>query len=375
MAATKVSKSRRSGVGADNSHKTILFTVEVSDVRDADADAVALKYARRFYGADSVVVEALSGVGVRAEKLRPAVDEHIFVETKGAIKAPHVLFIGVPPLWELGYTHIRKLSADTLAALAENNPEARSLAMTLHGVNAGLDEVESAFAQFGGFLDSMRAGKFPPELERIIIVDEDDRRVKRLRDAFDKAFKIADYAKRVKGAAWAYRLEVAPAKREAKKPAQARSASAPLASAAEIEKAGTKSKATPHVFVAMPFKEEMNDVFDYGIQNAVHAAGYLCEERIDQESFTGDILDRVKKRIETSALVIADLTGDNPNVFLEVGYAWGKGRPTVLVVKDEPKKKLRFDVQGQRCIKYRSIKSLETSLTKMLKDLREDGSI
>lgn len=100
--------------------------------------------------------------------------------------------------------------------------------------------------------------------------------------------------------------------------------------------------------------------------------GFLCE-RIDNESFTGDILDRVKKRIETAAVVIADLTSANPNVYLEVGYAWGKNRPTKLLAKEG--EELKFDVRGQRCLKYERIKDLELSLMKELRDLKLNGNI
>ncbi len=63
-------------------------------------------------------------------------------------------------------------------------------------------------------------------------------------------------------------------------------------------------------------------------------------------------------------MVIADLSLANPNVYLEVGYAWGRGRPTILVVRDV--KELRFDVQGTRCLVYQSIRHLEELLTKEL---------
>jgi hypothetical protein len=138
----------------------------------------------------------------------------------------------------------------------------------------------------------------------------------------------------------------------------------------EAESATLQSAATvenkPRAFVAMPFSDDMEDVFYYGIQNPVRQLGYICE-RVDQEAFTGDILDQVKMRIENAEVVIADLTGSNPNVYLEVGYAWGKGRPTVLVAnkKDE----LKFDVRGQKCLKYQSIKDLEKLLTTELMGL------
>lgn len=82
----------------------------------------------------------------------------------------------------------------------------------------------------------------------------------------------------------------------------------------------------------------------------------LCE-RIDQEAFTGDILARLKERIESASVVIAELIGANPNVYLEVGYVWGRSRPTLLLVKSA--EELRFDVRGQRCLTYERIRELE----------------
>ena len=122
----------------------------------------------------------------------------------------------------------------------------------------------------------------------------------------------------------------------------------------------------------MPFEKNMEDVFDYGIQGPTRSQAFLSE-RIDNESITRDILDRVKKRIDTAAVVIADLTSANPNVYLEVGYAWGKNRPTILLAKEG--EELKFDVRGQRCLKYERIKDLELSLAKELTDLKSNGTI
>jgi hypothetical protein len=123
--------------------------------------------------------------------------------------------------------------------------------------------------------------------------------------------------------------------------------------------AGPGSDSKQHVFVAMPFSKDLEDVYVFGIQGPVNTAGYLCE-RVDMATFTGDILDRIKLRIETATLVIADLTGANANVYLEVGYAWGKNRPTLLLAKvgDE----LKFDVRGQRCLIYENIVDLSKKL-------------
>lgn len=128
----------------------------------------------------------------------------------------------------------------------------------------------------------------------------------------------------------------------------------------------------PHLFVAMPFSGEMEDVYFYGIQRAADATGFLCK-RIDEESFTGYVLQQMKASIETSSAVIADLSGANPNVYLEVGYAWGKGTPVILLVQDT--NDLKFDVRGQRCLTYKRIWQLEEVLTRELETLKAKGLI
>ncbi len=87
----------------------------------------------------------------------------------------------------------------------------------------------------------------------------------------------------------------------------------------------------------------------------------------------GDVMQWVKDRISSAKLVIAVLTEANPNVYLEVGYAWGQDIPVVLLVNDT--EDLKFDVKGQRCLKYRRIKDLEEILTLQLATLRSNGSI
>jgi hypothetical protein len=134
-----------------------------------------------------------------------------------------------------------------------------------------------------------------------------------------------------------------------------------------LSQAGINSEDKPLIFVAMPFDKKMDDIFHYGIRNAVNSAGFLCE-RVDEVVFTGDILDLIKRRIGKASLVIADLTTANPNVYLEVGYAWGLGIPTVLIVQDF--EELKFSLKGQKCIIYSGIRELEEKLSKELLGLR-----
>jgi hypothetical protein len=132
---------------------------------------------------------------------------------------------------------------------------------------------------------------------------------------------------------------------------------------------GDASERKPHVFVAMPFTDDLDDLFHYGISRAISEAGFLCE-RIDASPATGDIVARIRERIETAAFVVAELTGANPNVYLEVGYAWGRDVPTVLLTRESELASLCFDVRGHRCVTYKSIRDLEHKLTQELRALK-----
>ena len=135
-----------------------------------------------------------------------------------------------------------------------------------------------------------------------------------------------------------------------------------------LRSVGYDSSKREHAFVAMPFADEFEDLFHYGISNAVRSTALLCE-RIDQQAFTGDILDRLKQQIRTARIVVAELSRSNPNVYLEVGYAWGCGVDTVLMLRNG--EDLKFDVQGQRCLKYSSIVEAEKLLMGELEGLLE----
>lgn len=127
-------------------------------------------------------------------------------------------------------------------------------------------------------------------------------------------------------------------------------------------------KLEPQVFVAMPFSDNMDDTYHYGILGAIKGAGYTCE-RADLTSFTGDVMEWVKERIENASLIIADLSGANPNVYLEVGYAWACDKPTILLINNIDH--LTFDVQSQKCLTYNSINELEEKLKNELIKLKQ----
>jgi len=83
----------------------------------------------------------------------------------------------------------------------------------------------------------------------------------------------------------------------------------------------------------------------------------LCE-RIDQQVFTGDILGRLKRQIATARVVVAGPVRASANVLSRSwGFAWGSNVPTVLLCQEDHE--LKFDVQGERCLRYASIRNVE----------------
>ena len=337
--------------------RNLTFEVVEGDIIAFPADLVAFKYAQGFHGADRHASQALANIGVNAETLQPEVGNHRLVDPGPVLAARRVLFVGVPPLHDFGYQQIREFGTSVIRVLSERLPDCRHLAMTLHGPRYGLDEVEALFSMLTGCMEAV-ANRPPPSLKRISVVERDAARVGRLRRALQQASRhTSELSVTEAERGWLVQLEG---------PAGLAGASAQQLSGLP----GTASERKPHIFVAMPFAEAFSDLFEYGIQRPVRDLGFLCE-RVDQDVFTGDILERIKTQIETATAIIAVLTGANPNVYLEVGYAWGKGRPTILVTEDDP----RFDLQGQRHLRYRYIKDVEEMLTRELRVLKDQGYI
>lgn len=321
----------------------IKLNIEIGNVNEFRADVLVLKYAMRLYGADRAVALALDKTDGDVSTLVPRLGDAKLIDTQGVIASEQLLFINVGDRYHFDYNGIRIFASDTLKALSKLAPTIHHIAMTIHGVGYGLDEAEALKVQVAGYIDAIKEGDYTRSLERISIVERNLKRARLLKQVLAKllpgnAIRISSAGKIIDRTDFAER-------------------------SLDFEHNLAEK---PHVFVAMPFSEEMTDLFYYGIQNPVNQAGFLCE-RIDVKSFTGDILQRIKSRIESATYIVAEITHPNPNVFLEVGYAWGCGRPTILIMRDS--EQLPFDIPGQRCLVYRTIRDLEKILSEELKGL------
>lgn len=105
-------------------------------------------------------------------------------------------------------------------------------------------------------------------------------------------------------------------------------------------------------FVIMPFARAFDDVYDTikaAASTAVAGETLNCF-RLDEVQGAGRISDDLIAAIQHSDLCIADLSGNNPNVLWEVGYAMALSKPIVFISQDL--KGLPFDIKDMRVLEY-----------------------
>lgn len=102
-------------------------------------------------------------------------------------------------------------------------------------------------------------------------------------------------------------------------------------------------------FVLMPFADGFREVYEKVYRRVCEENGIRCwrvDERLGPGSITRDIVEGILE----ADIVIADLTGRNPNVFYELGIAHSAGNKTIMTaqsLKDVP-----FDIASYRVIEY-----------------------
>lgn len=124
------------------------------------------------------------------------------------------------------------------------------------------------------------------------------------------------------------------------------------ASAKELKKLGKAAsvKSTDTCFVMMPFGVPIGGYYELIYEPAIKKAG-LTPIRADADIFgTGKIIDQIWRGVNSAKILVAELTGKNPNVFYELGLAHALNKPVVLISSNESD--VPFDLQHIRVVYY-----------------------
>ncbi len=327
------------------------FGIDVhwGDALSFKADVLAVKdWRNRSGGLDSVLYRKVNHADINIPKLEDN-NSHFLVDAESIAEAKYLLFVGPTFRQMRSYTHIREFAHDLLSNLAEALPEATHLATNIQGTNRGFDEREALRSMLLGFNDAYEAGKYPPNLKHITFVELAAARADIMKTALDEFLP--------------QRTVVENVEKTVQEVANVLGGQSSFAQEAQRPEADDK---TPHIFVAMPFAEEFDDQYYLAIYPAVQSLGYLCV-RLDQKDsiFTGNIVDEIKERIDSASLVVALLDSLNPNVFLEIGYAWGREVPTILLIHED--ESVPFDVSTEKLTSYKRIYQLKEELAEQLR--------
>jgi hypothetical protein len=112
----------------------------------------------------------------------------------------------------------------------------------------------------------------------------------------------------------------------------------------------------------MPFDSQFDDIYKLGIKATCEELNAYCE-RLDEQIFEENMLDRIYNQINKADIIIADLTGKNANVFYETGYAHALNKKVILLTKST--EDIPFDLKHHLHIVYNnSILTLKEELRK-----------
>jgi hypothetical protein len=128
----------------------------------------------------------------------------------------------------------------------------------------------------------------------------------------------------------------------------------------------------PFVFVLMPFSPDFTDVYEVGIKQACKDAGAYCE-RVDEQFYDTTILERIYNQIAKADIIVSDMTGRNPNVFYETGYAHALKKQVILLTQKS--EDIPFDLKSFPHIVYEGkLTNLKERLSKRIEWIVQNPS-
>ena len=126
-----------------------------------------------------------------------------------------------------------------------------------------------------------------------------------------------------------------------------------------------------YCFVLMPFLEELTEVYEDCIKTSINESKMECK-RADDIFHNSSIVEVIWTEICAAEVIIADLTGKNPNVFYELGIAHTLGKETIMITQNQDD--VPFDLRHLRYIEYsntgRGLQELKKQLVLTIGSIR-----
>ena len=136
-------------------------------------------------------------------------------------------------------------------------------------------------------------------------------------------------------------------------------------------------EADKKVFIIMPFAPAFDDVWKGGIERACDAEEF-GHMRVDKISLSSWITEDIVNYVNMADFVIADITGNRPNVMFELGWALAKDKKPIVIRQQDDPNQVPFDVKDIRYIPYANswsgIERLYRDICKFLKTTLETVS-
>ncbi len=332
--------------------RTICFEIVQGNALELACDALVMKVSVGSGGVEWQVARRAAEHGANLDAALQLEDQPGTYElspTGSFIQPAYGLFIRTVSVYQFRYRETREFAELALNILAQELPEARHIAMTIHGIYTPtmLDEGESLLAQIGGLVDALQRDSAPDGLERITIVEISEDRVQRLRAQVAPFFEEVRYARPASGEEWGYDLTFSRQVEQA------------------APDAGTEA-VKPYALAIMPDDDVLEDIYYYGIQRPVHSQGLLCERIALSEAPKAEEhnLQATLQRAGQASLLVCYLSEPSPLLSLHIGYAWGKGVPVIFVGRAE-----HATFYDEAVLTYEKIWELEERLGQQLASL------
>ena len=114
-------------------------------------------------------------------------------------------------------------------------------------------------------------------------------------------------------------------------------------------------------FIAFWFNSQWRSVCEDGLRQGVREAGY-DPFIVDRKQFLGKVDDKIIAEIRRSHFLVADLSGQRPNVYFEAGFAEGLDLPVVYTCCACDLENCHFDKRQENIIVWRIREDLTEAL-------------